>query len=520
MIRQLSLFCTLAATVACSDDFQGSGNDPAGNNDDLVPVAVDADGDGYTSDQGDCNDADASVNPEAEETPYDGLDNDCDSATRDDDLDKDGYGIATDCDDDNRTIHPGEDETPYNGVNDDCDDTTPDDDLDADGFLLEEDCDDEDDSIWPGAEEITDNGIDDDCDELVDERFTTETVDASCDCGASSSIAVDRSGTAHVVYANADDGTVLYKTRSEAGAWSEAELLVDPEGWAGEHLDLTVDSFDQIHLAFTVLTADESSRELYYMFADTRGSWSESYPVDTLANVPSSEEGEEPATTDVGWYVDLKIDAYGSPVFAYMDNNRGVPVVSSFSQDGSLSTWDQDYAITGSTGHYINLGLDSDNGIHTVFHNRGLTLDVRYTNWNRLIFSEVVDSREGLFTSLAMKGDTPCLSFYDAYDQDLIYSCREDGAWETRQVLKDGNMGDYSQLIMTHGETPNILYYDGTSDSLRMMSKPGIGSWKQVDVDLDPGTGQYISAAAGPDGRVYTTYYDQGTGSLKFAVGQ
>ena len=45
--------------------------------------------------------------------------------------------------------------------------------------------------------------------ELVDERFTTETVDASCDCGASSSIAVDRNGTAHVVYANADDGTVL-----------------------------------------------------------------------------------------------------------------------------------------------------------------------------------------------------------------------------------------------------------------------------------------------------------------------
>ena len=103
--------------------------------------------------------------------------------------------------------------------------------------------------------------------------------------------------------------------------------------------------------------------------------------------------------------MDLKIDAYGGPVF-YMDNNRGVPVVSSFSQDGSLSTWDQDYAITGSTGHYINLGLDSDNGIHTVFHNRGLTLDVRHER-NRLIFSEVVDNREGLFTSLAMKA-TPC----------------------------------------------------------------------------------------------------------------
>ena len=53
-----------------------------------------------------------------------------------------------------------------------------------------------------------------------------------------------------------------------------------------------------------------------------------------------------------------------------------------------------------------------------------------------------------------------------------------------------------------------------------MMTKPGIGAWKQVEIDIDPGTGQYISAAAGPDGQVYTTYYDQGTGSLKFAVGR
>ena len=67
---------------------------------------------------------------------------------------------------------------------------------------------------------------------------------------------------------------------------------------------------------------------------------------------------------------------------------------------------------------------------------------------------------------------------------------------------------------MTHGETPNILYYDGTSDSLRMMSKPGIGSWKRWTSIwiLEP---EYISAAAGPDGRVCTTYYDQGTGSTR-----
>jgi hypothetical protein len=66
--------------------------------------AVDWDEDGYfdiENDCGetDCDDTNAAVHPDAEEVPYDGFDNDCDAATLDDDLDGDGYPLATDCDD-------------------------------------------------------------------------------------------------------------------------------------------------------------------------------------------------------------------------------------------------------------------------------------------------------------------------------------------------------------------------------------------------------------------------------------
>ena len=55
-------------------------------------------------------------------------------------------------------------EVPYNGIDDDCDPTTLDDDLDQDGFLLADDCDDTNPGINPYAEEISSNGIDENCD--------------------------------------------------------------------------------------------------------------------------------------------------------------------------------------------------------------------------------------------------------------------------------------------------------------------------------------------------------------------
>ena len=72
-------------------------------------------------------------------------------------------------------------EIPYNGIDDDCDSATLDDDLDQDGFLFVDDCDDMNSTINPDAEEIANNEIDEDCDgfdlltsisDLVDSNIT------------------------------------------------------------------------------------------------------------------------------------------------------------------------------------------------------------------------------------------------------------------------------------------------------------------------------------------------------------
>ncbi len=161
----------------------------------------DADADGYSEEEGDCNDDDRSIHPGASEIWYDDIDQDC-SGGSDHDQDGDGAEVSSDCDDADPTIAPGLPEE-CNGIDDDCDDEIDEDiegsesayvDADYDGWgdenaamvsfcdsevpagysLLPGDCDDSERSVAPDALEICD-GLDNDCDAEIDE----DAVDAS-----------------------------------------------------------------------------------------------------------------------------------------------------------------------------------------------------------------------------------------------------------------------------------------------------------------------------------------------------
>ncbi|MEW6519102.1 MAG: S8 family serine peptidase [Thermodesulfobacteriota bacterium] len=154
-----------------------------------VGECLDQDGDGVTGCDGDCNDGDSTVYPEASEICGDGIDNNCDGSVDEgceevcSDTDDDDDGVTDcggDCDDNNSSVFPnapelcdGIDNNCDGEVDEGCEEVCSDADNDGDGWTeCEGDCKDDDYFVNPARPDSAGrwgrDGVDNDCDGLID----------------------------------------------------------------------------------------------------------------------------------------------------------------------------------------------------------------------------------------------------------------------------------------------------------------------------------------------------------------
>jgi hypothetical protein len=202
----------------CSD---GIDNDCDGLTDgvdsDCSSLDSDDDGDGYTENQGDCDDTNNTVYPGAP-LICDGLDNNCDGY-KDylTDEDKDGDGVpwcSGDCNDNNPLRYPGNQEGPFgdatcsDGIDNDCDNKIDAadsqcqnicTDVDGDGYGnpghssctngSATDCNDNNAAINPGATDANCDGVDGNCSGTADDQYVPSPTNCGVgECAASGQV--------------------------------------------------------------------------------------------------------------------------------------------------------------------------------------------------------------------------------------------------------------------------------------------------------------------------------------------
>ena len=188
--------------------------------------------------------------------------------------------------------------------------------------------------------------------------------------------------------------------------------------------------------------------------------------------------------------------------------------------------WRIEQVDSGYVGQYSSLALDARDHLHVSYYDF-LNDDLKYAHkdasgWH----TETVDyaGYVGAYTSLALDADDrPHISYCSCTDQscstcnDLKHAWHDGNTWQIEWVDTTGNVGGYTSLALV-GNQPHISYYDFGSGDLKYAYKDETGS-PHVGILVD-GTGRDVglyTSLAVDAGRRYISYLDVTGQDLRYA---
>jgi len=498
----------LLGLVACEDNFDKGGEEILDDTSSEPDVEVDPDDptdpnhdwdqDGFTENEGDCDDNNNTVHPNATETYYDDLDQDCDGQS---DFDADGDG--------------------YDSINwggNDCDDSNA--------------------NAYPDAPDDPTDGIDSDCDGNADPRFVTEEVDPNCVlCGGPNAMDVDGTGRIHLVYE--DEGQLWYSSSTSLGLWRTPTILkVDNERLLATHgLDGATDSVNRFHIGYTSQNISTGLISLQYSYTPQFGQWSTEFEIDGEDTTRSSY---------VGHYIDIDLGPDNLPVFGYFNASQERPFItklnslpSSNNIPGFQYRYEADYLVYNMSGnaigYYTGLAVGSDNLAHLIYRDEaapygsGTSPESQYSSYGNagnVCESATVASSGGYWHSVAIRGDgAVCVAYQDSNSLNLQYACQTTANncynWTVQTVDSTYNTGAYASLGFNSYNQPYISYYDASLGALKIATQQGT-EWDIHTIDDGAGkdVGRFTNLAIDNDNRVHITYQNTTDNSIWYALGR
>jgi len=362
--------------------------------------------------------------------------------------------------------------------------------------------------------------------------------DVGGDVGAHTWLALDGSGRPVVSYQDVANNDLKVMRCNDANCAGNDESIASPDtaGAVGPDTSLALDASSRPVVSYY----DIGNGDLKVLHCGNDNC--------TSGNSITSPDG---ATSDVGWYTALALDASGNPVVSYTDNSNvdlkvmhcndpncdptpGPPTngpESIKSPDTAGDVGRDTWLALDASGNPVVSYYDQTNGDLKVLHCTDPNCDPALPPGNgpESIKSPDTAGYVGAFTSLVLDASgNPVISYYDGTNADLkVMHCTDpncDPAVNGGEIMNSpdttvSGIWLFTSLKLDAAGNPVVSYFDSSNQDLKLLhcNEPNCapGGDSITFVDTVGSVGHDNSLALDSSGRPVVTYRDWTNGDLK-----